>query len=45
MGLYVLAHDLSTFKNRSTVKVRVVRMYLVMEKKGSTEIKSKKIVN
>nr|GMD60665.1 hypothetical protein Iba_chr12aCG13430 [Ipomoea batatas] len=44
MGLYCLANELSTFKNRSPVKVRVIRVGFVMEKKGSSEIKGKEVI-
>ncbi|XP_031131680.1 uncharacterized protein LOC116033065 [Ipomoea triloba] len=44
MGMYVLLNQLTTFKRRSAVKVRVVRSYTVMERRGSSEIKSKELV-
>ncbi|XP_031108662.1 uncharacterized protein LOC116013149 [Ipomoea triloba] len=44
MGMYSLASELSTFKNRSAIKVRVIRSYLVREKKGSSDIKSQELV-
>ncbi|XP_031104615.1 uncharacterized protein LOC116009435 [Ipomoea triloba] len=44
MGMYSLTSELSTFKNRSAMKVRVIRTYLVREKKGSSDIKSQKLV-
>ncbi|XP_031116711.1 uncharacterized protein LOC116020376 [Ipomoea triloba] len=44
MGMYCLLNELTTFKRRSAVKVRVVRSYTVMERRGSSEIKSKELV-
>ncbi|XP_031119005.1 uncharacterized protein LOC116022417 [Ipomoea triloba] len=44
MGMYSLASELSTFKNRSAMKVRVIHTYLVKEKKGSSDIKSQELV-
>nr|GME05507.1 uncharacterized protein LOC109174218 [Ipomoea batatas] len=44
MGLYCLANELSTFKNKSAMKVRVIRTGFVMEKKGSSEIKGKEVI-
>ncbi|XP_031127600.1 replication protein A 70 kDa DNA-binding subunit B-like [Ipomoea triloba] len=44
MGMYCLLNELTTFKRRSVVKVRVVRSYTVMERRGSSEIKSKELV-
>nr|GMC79916.1 putative transposase [Ipomoea batatas] len=44
MGMYSLATELSTFKNRSAIKVRVIRSYLVREKKGSADLKSQELV-
>nr|GMC47083.1 replication factor A protein 1-like [Ipomoea batatas] len=37
-------NDFGEPENKSAIKERVVRAYLVMERKGSTEIKSKEIV-
>nr|GMD30932.1 putative transposase [Ipomoea batatas] len=44
MGMYSLATGLSTFNNRSAIKVRVIRSYVVREKKGSAQIKSQELV-
>nr|GME19555.1 replication protein A 70 kDa DNA-binding subunit D-like [Ipomoea batatas] len=44
MGMYSLATGLSTFNNRSAIKVRVIRSYLVREKKGSADLKSQELV-
>ncbi|XP_031099852.1 uncharacterized protein LOC116004054 [Ipomoea triloba] len=44
MGVYCLLNELTTFKRRNAVKVRVVRSYTVMERRGSSEIKSKELV-
>nr|GMD92387.1 putative transposase [Ipomoea batatas] len=44
MGMYSLATGLSTFNNRSAIKVRVIRSYVVQEKKGSAQIKSQELV-
>ncbi|XP_031121180.1 uncharacterized protein LOC116024429 [Ipomoea triloba] len=44
MGMYCLANELTTFKKRCAIKVRVVRAYIVMERRGSSEIKSKELV-
>nr|GLL42130.1 putative transposase [Ipomoea trifida] len=42
--MYSLATRLSTFNNRSAIKVRVIRSYLVREKKGSADLKSQELV-
>nr|GMD82240.1 putative transposase [Ipomoea batatas] len=44
MGMYSLATGLSTFNNRSAIKVRVIRSYLVREKKGSADLQSQELV-
>ncbi|XP_031108452.1 uncharacterized protein LOC116012924 [Ipomoea triloba] len=44
MGMYSLATGLSTFNNRSAIKVRVIRSYVVLEKKGSADLKSQELV-
>nr|GME05853.1 putative transposase [Ipomoea batatas] len=44
MGMYSLATGLSTFNNRSAIKVRVIRSYVVREKKGSAQLKSQELV-
>nr|GMD12416.1 putative transposase [Ipomoea batatas] len=44
MGMYSLATGLSTFNNRSAIKVRVIRSYVVWEKKGSAQLKSQELV-
>ncbi|XP_031091159.1 uncharacterized protein LOC115996161 [Ipomoea triloba] len=44
MGMYSLATGLSTFNNRSAIKVRVIRSYVVREKKGSADLKSQELV-
>nr|GMD60438.1 replication protein A 70 kDa DNA-binding subunit D-like [Ipomoea batatas] len=44
MGMYSLATGLSTFNNRSAIKVRVIRSYLVREKKASADLKSQELV-
>nr|GMD52407.1 hypothetical protein Iba_chr11bCG11380 [Ipomoea batatas] len=44
MGMYSLASKLSTFKNRSVIKV-VICSYMVREKKGSSDIKSQELVS
>nr|GME07451.1 putative transposase [Ipomoea batatas] len=44
MGMYSLATGLSTFNNRSAIKVRVIHSYLVREKKGSADLKSQELV-
>nr|GLL41795.1 putative transposase [Ipomoea trifida] len=44
MGMYSLATGLSTFNNRSAIKVRVICSYVVREKKGSAQIKSQELV-
>nr|GLL49442.1 uncharacterized protein LOC109178926 [Ipomoea trifida] len=44
MGMYSLATGLSTFNNRSAIKVRVIRSYVVREKKGSAQINSQELV-
>nr|GLL31474.1 uncharacterized protein LOC109178926 [Ipomoea trifida] len=44
MGMYSLATGLSTFNNRIAIKVRVIRSYVVREKKGSAQIKSQELV-
>nr|GME04438.1 replication protein A 70 kDa DNA-binding subunit D-like [Ipomoea batatas] len=44
MGMYCVANELSTFKNKSAMKLRVIRTYLVPLRRGSLEIKSQEIV-
>nr|GMD70555.1 replication protein A 70 kDa DNA-binding subunit D-like [Ipomoea batatas] len=44
MGMYSLATGLSTFNNRSAIKVRVIRSYVVREKKVSAHLKSQELV-
>nr|GMC63035.1 protein LIKE COV 2-like [Ipomoea batatas] len=44
MEMYSLATRLSTFNNRSAIKVRVIRNYVVREKKGSADLKSQELV-
>nr|GMD20400.1 hypothetical protein Iba_chr07fCG4490 [Ipomoea batatas] len=43
MGVYCLASDLSTVKNASAIKVRVILTYLVMERKGSSEFHEEEV--
>nr|GMC71509.1 replication factor A protein 1-like [Ipomoea batatas] len=44
MGMYCLANQLKAWNRRSAIKIRVMRTYCVMERRGSTQIKSREVI-
>nr|GMD43935.1 replication factor A protein 1-like [Ipomoea batatas] len=40
MGMYCLANQLKAWNRRSAIKIRVMRTYCVIERRGSTQVKS-----
>ncbi|XP_031105202.1 uncharacterized protein LOC116010078 [Ipomoea triloba] len=44
MGMYCLANQLKAWNRRSAIKLRVMRTYCVMERRGSTQIKSRELI-